>query len=200
MKPYSAACENNKAPILDVLKTELAKAERVLEIGSGTGQHAVYFGQHLSAVEWLTSDLAETHSGINAWLAEYRLPNVRAPIELDVNVSDWKVGPVDAVFTANTVHIIPWSATVSMFHGVARVLRTGGRFLLYGPFNFNGHYTSESNARFDALLKSRDPDSGIRDFEALDALAQTLGLCFRNDYSMPANNRILVWQAGPGVG
>ncbi len=169
----------------------------MLEIGSGTGQHAVYFGEHLPGVEWRTSDLAENHAGINEWLAEYRLPNVRAPLVLDVNQPDWQVGPVDAVFSANTVHIISWSSSIAMFSGVARVLRPGGRFLVYGPFNFGGKYTSESNARFDALLRSRDPESGIRDFEALDALANTHGMVFRVDYALPANNRILVWRLSP---
>lgn len=174
-------------------------ARTVLEIGSGTGQHAVYFGQQLPDIEWLTSDLAENHAGINEWLEAYSLPNVRAPIVLDVNASDWRVGEVDAVFSANTVHIISWPSNVAMFRGVARVLRPGGRFLVYGPFNFDGRYTSESNARFDALLRSRDPESGIRDFDALDALAKTHGLVFREDYAMPANNRVLVWQSGPGA-
>jgi len=193
MKPFSEACEENKQPILAVLERLFAGARRVLEIGSGTGQHAVCFGAALSHLTWQTSDRPETHAGIRAWLEEAALPNVRAPIILDVR-GDWPAERFDAVFSANTTHIMSWPEVEQMFEGIGRVLETGGCFVLYGPFNFGGEYSSESNARFDQSLKARDPNSGIRNFEDLGDLARANGLIFMENIPMPVNNRTLVWR------
>ena len=194
MKPFSESCEQNKAPILEVLQDVFADRQNVLEIASGTGQHAVFFGCELPHLVWQTSELTANHAGIRMWLDEARLPNVLPPVEIDVNAAAWPVGNVDAIFNANTVHIVSWPAVERMFAGIGRVLQAGGMLCLYGPFNYGGNYTSDSNARFDAWLKNRDPESGIRDFEAVNQLAELQGLCLRKDVAMPANNRTLVWQ------
>lgn len=194
MKPYAESCEQNQGPILEVLQEIFARQQRVLEIASGTGQHAVHFGRALPHLTWQTSELAQNHAGIQAWLDESLLPNVLPPVAIDVNDPDWPITDVDAVFNANTVHIVAWPAVEAMFAGIARVLEEGGLLCLYGPFNYGGKFTSESNARFDAWLKSRDPNSGVRDFEALNRLAESQGLQLQKDVSMPANNRILVWR------
>ena len=194
MKPYAESCEQNQDPILDVLQEIFSDRQHVLEIASGTGQHAVYFGQALPHLTWQTSELAQNHEGIQAWLDEALLPNVLPPISIDVNDPDWPIAKVDSIFNANTVHIVAWKAVESMFDGVARVLDAGGLLCLYGPFNYGGKFTSESNARFDVWLKMRDPNSGVRDFEALNQLAESHGLELQKDVAMPANNRILVWR------
>ena len=192
-KPFAQACEENKAPILAVLKPLFKDRQHVLEIGSGTGQHAVYFAQHMPHLIWQTSDRVENHAGINLWLDEASLPNTRSPLALDV-LQPWPSLNIDAVFSANTAHIMAWPAVQAMFKGVGQLLPMGGVFALYGPFNYNGSYTSESNARFDLWLKQRDPDSGIRDFAELDKLAQQVSMQFMADNTMPVNNRLLVWQ------
>ncbi|MCF6283444.1 MAG: class I SAM-dependent methyltransferase [Candidatus Polarisedimenticolaceae bacterium] len=193
MKLYAESCEQNREPILEVLQTYLSDRQKVLEIGSGTGQHAIYFASHLPHLVWLTSDLPASHAGINAWLDEAALSNVNRPLALDVTKTEWPSVDVDAVFSANTAHIISWSAVEKMFSGVGRLLKAGGIFCLYGPFNYGGEYTSDSNAQFDVWLKSRDPNSAIRDFEALNRLAIDHGMSLENDHVMPANNRFLAW-------
>jgi len=193
-KPYSESCEQNREPILAVLKQAFAGRSQLLEIGSGTGQHAVYFGAELPHLRWQTADVLAHHPGIHAWLAEAALPNVLPPLELDVNQRNWHGGRYDAVFSANTLHIMGWPEVIRFFEGVGAVLESGGVLVVYGPFNYNGQFTSESNARFDGWLKARDPASGVRDFEALDALARAQGLVLQQDIAMPANNRSLVWQ------
>jgi len=194
MKPYAESCAQNRDPILAVLREAFADRREVLEIASGTGQHAVHFGAALPHLTWHTSELPENHAGIQAWLDEAGLANVRPPVALDVNAPDWPVGPVDAVFNANTVHIVAWPAVERMFAGIGRVLAPGGVVCLYGPFNYDGAFTSESNARFDVWLKGRDPASGVRDFEALDRLAGAQGLRLWRDVEMPVNNRTLIWR------
>ena len=194
MKPFSEACEQNKQPILAVLQQHFADVHHVLEIGSGTGQHAVFFAAQLPHLQWLTSEVSELHAGIHAWLAEAHLPNLSLPLELDVNQPDWPVEHTDAVFSANTVHIMDWPSVENMFAGIGRVLLSQGVFCLYGPFNYHGSYTSDSNARFDMWLKQRDPCSGIRDFEALNNLAHQHGMRLCADHVMPVNNRMLVWK------
>ena len=199
MKPYAESCEQNRAPILAVLQEAFADRSRVLEIASGTGQHAVHFGQALPHLVWQTSELPENHAGIQAWLDEANLANVLPPLALDVNAADWPVDHVDAIFNANTVHIIAWPAVERMFAGIGRVLAAGGILCLYGPFNYGGEFTSESNARFDVWLKSRDPNSGVRDFEAINMLAEAQGLRLLRDVAMPSNNRTLIWRRESGL-
>lgn len=195
-KQFSVACERNQEPILQVLRATLADCKSVLEIGSGTGQHAVFFGAHLPHLLWQTSDLPNNHPSILAWQQEAQCANVLPPIALDVSTGAWPQGPFDAVFSANTCHIMAWDAVVSMFAGAARVLRAGGVLCIYGPFNFRGAFTSASNAQFDAYLKSQAAHMGIRDFEAVDRLADDYGMTLEADHAMPANNRLLVWRRG----
>lgn len=192
-KPFSQACENNKQPILAVLREAFAAAGTVLEIGSGTGQHAVFFAAQMPWLRWLPSDCAPNLPGIRAWCDDAALPNLLAPIELDVTAT-WPVLQADAVFSANTAHIMPWPAVEIFFAGVGRLLPANGVFALYGPFNYDGRYTSESNADFDQWLKSADRRRGIRDFEAVNALAERAGFALLADHAMPANNRTLVWR------
>jgi len=194
MKPYSEACEKNQSAILEVLQDVLSRQHHVLEIASGTGQHAVHFGRALPHLTWQTSELPHNHAGIRAWLDEAALPNVLPPVALDVTDAHWPAGVVDAVFNANTVHIVSEPEVERMFAGIARTLSAGGILCLYGPFNYHKNFTSESNARFDVWLKSRNPESGIRDFEVIDQLAKTHGLRLLQDVAMPSNNRTLVWQ------
>jgi SAM-dependent methyltransferase len=196
MKPFSEACERNRGPILDVLRHAFADCRSVLEIGSGTGQHAAHFAAALPHLVWQTSDLPDNHAGIHAWLAEARAVNALPPLALDVAAHAWPAVTYDAVFSANTLHIVSWTAVERMFAGIGRVLGDGGTLCIYGPFNYGGRLTSASNARFDAMLRERDPVSGIRDFEAVDALARALGLALVEDVAMPANNRTLVWRRG----
>ena len=195
MKPYAEYCEKNRVPILAVLKDIFAEHERVFEIASGTGQHAVYFGRELRHLTWQTSELAQYHAGIQAWLDEANLPNVLPPLAINVNDEVWPVTPVDAIFNANTVHIISWPEVELMFAHISRIIAPGGCVCLYGPYNYGGNYTSESNALFDAWLKTQDSNSGIRDFEAVNRLALSHGLNLLRDIEMPSNNRIIVWNA-----
>ncbi len=193
-KPYSQSCENNKEPILQLLKRVFARSRRVLEIGSGTGQHSVYFAPNLPHLEWYTSDLEENLAGIRMWIEEQPAENLFPPMVLDVNASEWPVEDFDAVFSANTAHIMYWPDVEAMFHGVATYLPFRGRFALYGPFCYRGVHTSESNVRFDQSLRARDPGMGVRDMEALEQLAEAGGLMLLEDNEMPANNRVLVWE------
>ncbi len=191
--PFSQACENNKEPILEIIKPLFTEVKSVLEIGSGTGQHAVYFAERLTHVKWQCSDQPVHLSGIKIRLDQVALTNTPAPIELDLLKNSWPTTPIDAIFCANAVHIMPWSGVEILFNAAGEVLQKGGHLVLYGPFNYNGKYSSESNARFDLWLKQQHPQSAIRDFESIDKLAGKAGLRLQNDYSMPANNRILHW-------
>lgn len=194
MKPFAESSEQNKQPILAILTQEFAQSQSVLEIGSGTGQHAVFFAQQLAHLHWHASDVAENLPGIALWLSEYAGHNLHGPYELDVTQRDWPLAEVDGIFSANTAHIMHWEAVQAMFTGIGRVLRPTGRFCLYGPFNYQGRYTSDSNARFDDWLKARDPRSGIRDLDDLNSLAAAADLQLVRDHTMPVNNRILVWE------
>ena len=193
IKPYSAACANNRQPILEIIEALFAGCREVLEIGSGTGQHAVYFAEKLPHLIWHSSDLQENHAGIELWLSEAKLPNTPPPLILDVTRAHWPELNVDAVFCANTIHIIGWDSIKAMMAGVGKLLPDNGMLVLYGPFNYNNAYTSDSNARFDIWLKQRDPESGIRNFEDVEKLANAAGLYIQQDYAMPANNRLLCW-------
>lgn len=198
--PSSPACENNKRPILHILERVFKDCASVLEIGSGTGQHAVYLASRLAPhLVWQTSDLAENHPGIKAWIEAFPSDNVRAPLTLDVDQPVWPVArPVDAVFTANSCHIMAWSSVENMFRRLPEILSENGLLAIYGPFNYNDEYTSESNARFDVWLKERAAHQGIRDFEAINTLAEQAGLEFLEDNAMPVNNRLLVWRKTGG--
>ena len=198
-RPFSAACERNREPILKVLRRWFADRREVLEIGSGTGQHAVHFAAALPQLAWHASDLPEHHAGIRAWMAHAQLPNLHGPFALDVRHGPWPARRFDAVFSANTLHIMGWDAVRALFRGLPGVLEPKAIVVVYGPFNYAGRFTSESNARFDASLREADPERGIRDFEAVDGLAQAAGLVLVEDVAMPANNRCLVWRMGvPG--
>jgi len=192
--PFSQACENNKAPILAILRRHLDQPHRVLEIGSGTGQHAVYFAAELPHLTWQPSDLRENLPGVAARVRQGGLTNVLEPIELDVESRPWPIAACDAVFSANTAHIMSWSSVQRCLAGVGAVLSPGGRFFLYGPFNYDGAYTSPSNEEFDGWLRRRDPASGIRDFEEVAEQAARAGLEPVEDNQMPANNRLLIWR------
>lgn len=193
-KPVAEACERNKAPLLDVLRDVFSDRREVLEVGSGTGQHAVHFAAGLPHLVWHTCDLAMHHDGIRMWLDDAALPNTRGPYTLDLSQGPWPLSTVDAVFSANVLHIVAWPLVERFFSGVGDVLAPGGVLAVYGPFNYNGAFTSESNGRFNDWLKARDPQSGIRDFEAIDALATRQGLTLQADVTMPANNRMLWWR------
>ena len=194
MKPCAESSEQNWKPIFSVIQPLLASADSVLEIGSGTGQHAVYFSEHLPHLTWQCSDRLENHEGIQMWINDSGLDNVLGPLELDTVQSAWPDIAYDAIFSANTVHIMNWEAVEAFFAGAGQCLKSGGVLLLYGPFNYHGKFTSDSNARFDQWLKERDPQSGIRDFEKLDLLASQAGLELAEDYEMPVNNRLLYWK------
>jgi len=192
-KPFSAACERNKAPILQVLRPLYVGVTHVLEVGSGTGQHAVHFAAAMPHLQWQCSDVPAHLAGMKLWLDEAALPNLPPPLALDVS-QGLPRGPFDAVFTANTLHIMGWSEVQCLFDGLAACLCGNGLFTAYGPFNLGGRFTSEGNARFDAQLRQADPRRGIRDLEAVDALARAAGLQMLRDEPMPAHNRCVSWQ------
>lgn len=192
-KPWAEACERNGEPILAVLRNAFASATQVLEIGSGTGQHAVFFAAALPHLVWQPSDRPEHLAGIAAWRDEAGLPNLLAPLVLDVD-AEWPVSECDALFSANTLHIMSWASVEHFFRGAGRVLPPGGVLAVYGPFSYGGRHTAKSNARFDAFLRARDPLSGVRDFDALCKLAHSHDLEFCDDHVMPANNRVLIWR------
>ena len=193
IKPFSQACENNKQPILDILTRVFVNQAHVLEIGSGTGQHAVYFAKNLPFLTWQTSDLSINHEAINQWIGDLPPPNIKRPLVIDLAGVHALAENIDALFTANTLHIISWPLVQKFFELVEKLLATNGVLCIYGPFNYQGKYTSESNANFDLWLKARDKNSGIRDFEAVCQLATKAGLSLKEDVNMPANNRMLIF-------
>jgi cyclopropane fatty-acyl-phospholipid synthase-like methyltransferase len=194
MLAHSDACERNKEPILAVLREALATMSTVLEVGSGTGQHAVHFAAHLPQLVWQPSEVPELLAPLAERIRREGGANLRAPVALDVRSAAWTCAPVDAVFSANTLHIMSWDSVGSFFRGAGAVLAHAGVLCVYGPFNYGGRYTSDSNAQFDAWLQERDPVSGLRDFAAVDELARAEGLKLAADHAMPANNRILLWR------
>jgi cyclopropane fatty-acyl-phospholipid synthase-like methyltransferase len=192
-KPCSPSCERNRESILAVLRERFARCKRVLEIGSGTGQHAVYFAAALPKLRWQTSDVAENLPGIRMWLKEAALPNTPAPLAFDVGDTP-PTGDYDAVFSANTLHIMSWKEVERLFAALPGLTRAGALLVVYGPFNYEGQFTSPSNAQFDEALRSGNPKRGIRDFEEVDALAAAAGFVLEEDRAMPANNRCIVWK------
>ena len=192
--PFSQACENNKTPILEVIRNWFRDGETILEVGSGTGQHAVYFAENMPGVIWQCADQTHYHSIINQRVADAQLPNLFPAIDLDVLSFNWRDIDVDSVFSANTAHIMPWSAVEAMFIGIGALI-TDGVFVLYGPFNRDGEFTSESNFRFHQSLQREAPHMGIRNDADLGQLARRCGLTMVKDIDMPANNRILIWRS-----
>ena len=192
-EPNAPAAGRNRQPILDVLEIELRKCGSVLEIGSGTGQHAVFFAEAMPWLTWQTSDLAENHPGIRSWTADARLPNLRDPILLDVLQTKGVNGEYDGVFSANTAHIMSMPAVRCMFDVAGRLLSDDGVFCLYGPFNQDGMFSSDSNRDFDRSLRSQDPVMGIRNLEDLDDFAAGSMMQRERLYAMPANNLLAVW-------
>jgi len=208
--PFAPSCENNKEPILNVLRRHFIACDvapgmvpktvsnirplKVLEIAGGTGQHAVYFAQHLPHLHWQSTDLSSNVDSLNIRITAAALHNLPAARVLDVTQQDWQIDAVDFIFTANSLHIMPFTAVMEFFRQTGQVLTSGGRLCVYGPFKYQGEFTSRSNAEFDLWLKSRNPLSGVRDFEALNELASASGLNFIEDNAMPANNQLLVWE------
>jgi len=192
-KPYSPACERNRDPILGVLRICFADRARVLEIGSGTGQHAVYFAQKFPRLVWQSSDRADYLPGIRLWLDEAALANTPPPLLLDGARGPWPSLRYDAVYSANTLHIMSWAEVEALFTALPLITEPDAKLAIYGPFNYDG-YTSTSNAEFDRSLKARAPHQGIREFAAVNALAETAGFALIEDAAVPANNRCLVWQ------
>ena len=193
-KPYSAACANNSDAILNQLSRLFITTRSVLEIGSGTGQHAAYFASNLEHLVWQTSDVVDHHEGINCWVSESGLSNLLAPIAFDVTHGDMPFKRYDAIFMANTLHIMSWSVVGQCLKKASMYLKTNGQLIVYGPFNYEGKFTSESNQQFDRHLKDSNCERGIRDFEAVDQLATSLGFSLQEDNAMPANNRLVAWQ------
>ena len=192
-KPYSEACARNREPILEVLRRHFADRRRVLEIGSGTGQHAVHFAAAMPQLTWQTSELPGHLAGVRRWLEEAALANLPPPLALDV-AGPWPERPFDALFTANTLHIMSWAHVCALFAALPEILAPDARVAVYGPFNYGGNFTSDSNAAFDVWLKARSSESGVRDFEAVDALARAAGLTLLEDCALPAHNRLLLWR------
>jgi SAM-dependent methyltransferase len=197
MLPCSDACERNKHPILEVLRVCFADRAHVLEVGSGTGQHAVHFARHLSHLSWQPTEQLHYLSDLTARVQQEGLANLRAPTVLDVRQRIWPVKSVDAVFTANTLHIMSWEAVTAFYRGVGEVLAPAGVLGIYGPFRYGGRYTSDSNREFDRSLRERDPASGLRDIEAVEALGAEYGLRLHEDHDLPAFNRLLIFVKEP---
>ena len=193
-KPFSQACENNKYPILQAIRTVFCQPTTVWEIGSGTGQHACYFAEHLPHLEWQPTDKSENIPGICLWQEEAKLTNLKTPLTLDVTDEEWACKSIDALFTANTLHIMSWDEVQIFFDHLTEHLSPKAFICIYGPFNYNGAYTSDSNASFDQWLKSKNSSSGIRNFEDILSLSTFKGFSLLNDIAMPANNRLLVLQ------
>ena len=201
-RPFAQSADNNKAFILSVLRQYLVSGDRVLEIGSGTGQHAAWFSGQLDEVCWQPSDVIENHEAIKQWIMDIEPSKCRQPVLLDVDRADhWyeisRLGmPFSACYSANTAHIMAWNQVKNMFSGVAGLLDPGGVFFLYGPFNRNDEFTSPGNAKFHDYLQSVDPVQGIRNDQEVFEFANSVDLCAIADHDMPSNNRILVFQKG----
>ncbi len=192
--PFSQASENNKLPVLEVFKQYLTSKKSLLEIGGGTGQHAVFFAEQFPELRWQSTDIPFHVNSLNLRLSHAQLANLPLAFSLDVNQPDWGCDTFDAIFTANSLHIMSEDSVQNFFAGVGRHLQDDDLLLVYGPFKYGGEFTTESNARFDLWLKDRDPVSGVRDFEWVNALTEKAGLEFVEDNAMPANNQLIVWR------
>jgi cyclopropane fatty-acyl-phospholipid synthase-like methyltransferase len=198
MLPFSAACERNKDPILEVLRIRFAGRAQVLEIGSGTGQHAVYFAGALAHLTWHPTEQLAYLADLAERVKLEGPHNLRPPTLLDVRQAVWPLRSVDAMFTANTLHIMSWPEVMALYRGLSGVLAPGGVFCVYGPFRYDGRYTSDSNREFDRMLQERDPNSGLRDIRDVTTLAEEYGLRLDEDHDLPANNRLLIFSKEPG--
>jgi cyclopropane fatty-acyl-phospholipid synthase-like methyltransferase len=198
MLPFSSACERNKQPILEVLRLCFADRAQVLEIGSGTGQHAVHFARELGHLAWHPTEQLAYLADLAERVKLEGSHNLRAPTLLDVRQAVWPLRSVDAVFTANTLHIMSWAEVKALYQGLGSVLMPGGVFCVYGPFRYEGRYTSDSNQEFDRMLRERDAQSGLRDIQEITQLAKQYGLRLDADHDLPANNRLLVFTKEPG--
>ncbi|MDO3720647.1 DUF938 domain-containing protein [Marinobacter sp. chi1] len=195
--PFSQACENNKAPILERLLGIFITPGTVLEVGTGTGQHAVHFAKAMPHLQWQPSDHPSAADLCRPRLEQAAQPNILPVMELDVSDADWSIQSFTWAFSANTAHIMAWPEVEEMFRHIGECLAEDGAFCLYGPFNHQGRFSSDSNRQFDHYLKARAPHMGIRDLEDLCALADTVGLTLTDNHAMPANNRLLVFQRIP---
>lgn len=202
-KPFSQACENNKRFILGRIRDQFQSGNLVLEVGSRTAQHVIFFAQMMPQVRWFPSDIPENIATLVECLDGHQCENIAPPVALDVTENPWPFcaanssepnAGVDGVFTANTLHIMPWSAVECFFDGVGRVLRPGGKLCVYGPFKYDGEFTTPSNAQFDASLRTQSAESGLRDFEHVNSLAEAQNMALIADHGMPANNQLLVWR------
>lgn len=192
--PFSQPSENNKQVILDILRRHLSEGDSVLEIGGGTGQHAVFFAGQFSKLHWQSSDIISNVDSLNLRITAAQLPNLPSAITLDANQSRWDCPASNVIFSANSLHIMSADSVGNFFAGAGRTLQKNGLLFVYGPFKYEGEFTTESNARFDLWLKDRDSRSGIRDFEWVMELAEASGLGLLEDNAMPANNQMLVWK------
>ncbi len=193
MENFSPSSERNKDAITEQLIQTFADCTQVIEIGSGSGQHIMHFAQQLPDIHWQPTDLADFFPGLEQNLS-VRAANIAAPQQLDLSSVPWLPGKLfDGLFSANTLHIMSWQHVIGFFERAGKQLSQGGRLCVYGPFNYNGEFTSEGNVKLEGWLKGRDPLSGIRDFEAVNQLASDNGFELLDDHTMPANNRLLVW-------
>ncbi|MFT5710885.1 MAG: hypothetical protein ACI8QT_001585 [Halioglobus sp.] len=194
--PFSQACENNKAFIAEYLQVLFAGCSEVLEIASGSGQHATFFADLLPTVRWQPTEIPANMTRLTPRCKAYTGTNLLPPRPLDVCARPWSVNVPDAIFTANSLHIMPLAAVQQLFFELGQCARAGTLLAVYGPFNYNGQYTSEGNAQFDIWLAAQHPKSAIRDFEQVIEWANEAGFVLADDHSMPANNRLLVWRRG----
>ncbi len=194
-KPFAPSCERNQQVILEVIEKYLRPDDKtVLEVGSGTGQHAVYMGKHLPGVLWQPTDVASNHEGIKLWMQEARLENIQQPLVYEVGINDWPDFKADVVFTANTLHIMSLELVEIFLNDVGQHLKVGGRLMIYGPFKYRGEFTTQSNADFELWLKNIDEKRGIRDFEHICEQLNGYNITNVADISMPANNQFLVFE------
>ncbi len=193
-KPFSQACENNKQPIFQVISTYFKAGDRILEVGSGTAQHAIYFCQLLPEINWTPCETPENMDTLAAGMSGNKPANLMPAEILDVTQQEWPLTGLDGLFSSNCLHIMPEAFNADFFRGAGTVLKAGATLCVYGPFKYHGEFTSDSNARFDRWLKDRDPLSGIREFEKIDQLAKDNDFELIEDRDMPANNQCLIWR------
>ena len=194
-KGFAPAAERNRRPILEVLRRVLPTSGTVLEIASGTGQHAAFFAEHLPALRWQPSDAApDALRSIESWVTEASRENLLGPLELDVSAETWPIASAEAALCINMIHISPWESSEALFTGAGRILSEGAPLITYGPYRVGGEHTAPSNAAFDESLRSRDPRWGVRDIDALELLARKTGFALEQRVAMPANNMTLIWR------